>query len=178
MNNSKKVYERYGDENPKCLIKLAKHYCLKETISEGKCVYSEVFATFIIADRLCKLTKSNPIELATYIMSECQHSTKLAPWMRTLKKEQIITISNAYNIKVAEDILKRFDSSAPSRSLPMGEKIRVEPYSKKCLEHTQYSGRREHIIFTGDASIKGIVDSNGAAKLACTLMNSGSWMVK
>ena len=105
------------------------------------------------------------------------NTQQIAPWMRTLKRADNNYLK-CIQYQDNEDILKRFDSSAPSRSLPMGEKIRVEPYSKKCLEHTQYSGRREHIIFTGDASIKGIVDSNGAAKLACTLMNSGSWMVK
>ena len=128
--------------------------------------------------KLCGLINSKGIDLATYLQSECSNAAKLAPGARPLILQQLNVISKSNGIKMHGDVLARFESLEPSRSLGRSEHI-----SFKSLETDQtHFGNRivpgMQVQFTGDMSKKGIADSLAAARAVCAIMDSGSWLLK
>ena len=178
-NDSKELRKRYIDENPLLVEKaLAVFPCLDSIVSSGCFATSEVLVTYLIAVQLCNLTNSEEVGLMTYLQSECNNAAKLAPGIRQLMGRQLSAISKASGLKIADDVLARFDSAAPSRSLGTGEKMSFKPLVKDQWIADENSVQRVQIHFSGDASKKGVENSVEAARLACAIMDSGSYLIK
>ena len=178
-NDSMELRKKYLDENPQLVAQALEVFpCLESLIASENFTASEVLLTYLITVKLCNLTNNEDVSLITYIQSECDNAAKLAPSARPLIVQQLNAISKSSGIKIGDDMLSRFDSASPSRSLATGEQMSFKPLVKDQWITDEHSVQRLQVHFSGDASKKEVENSFEAARLACAIMDSGSYLVK